>query len=75
MTAAIATLTVTAGSHVTTVDQLAPLDDIAGCDQPHGPWFTVLVVPSPSCIVVLDQDGLEYEVTCEPGQLVRRRLA
>lgn len=58
------------------VTDLVPLDDIAGPDQPNGPWFTVLVAGSGwRSIVVLDQDGVEVEVACEPGQVVRRRLA
>lgn len=73
--ATVTTPATTTGSHVTTVDRLAPFDDIAGLDQPDGPWFTVLVPGSGwRSIVVLDQDGLEVEVACEPGGLVRRRL-
>jgi hypothetical protein len=57
------------------VTDLEPLDEIAGPDQPDGPWLLVAVIPTSdySRIVVLDQDGTEHDVACQPGQLVRRR--
>lgn len=62
-------------SDLVTVDQLEPLDEIAGPDQPNGPWLLVAVIPTSDFdrIVVLDQDGTEHDVACKPGQLVRRR--
>jgi hypothetical protein len=62
-------------SQLVPVTALQPLDEIAGPDQPHGPWLVVSVVPSSSFdrIVVIDEHGDEHEAGCQPGQLVRRR--
>ena len=63
-------------SRLVRIDELEPLDEIDGPDQPNGPWLVVAVFPSSAFdrIVVLDELGEELEVTCRPGQLVRRRL-
>lgn len=60
-----------------TVNRLEPLDEIAGPDQPHGPWLVVAIIPNTAFdrIVVIDEDGTEHDVTCRPNQLVRRRTA
>ncbi|MDN5934192.1 MAG: hypothetical protein L0I24_24495 [Pseudonocardia sp.] len=62
-------------SHLVRITDLVPLDEIAGPNQPNGPWLVVAIIPASDYrrIVVIDEHGTEYDVSCDPSQTVLRR--